>query len=96
MDIKTIFFLRGRRDHGIFQKVREFRFNNIPFLSGQPGLPMTLSARCNMFDDMLSSPIRRSIHSELPRPIFQIRPRMYVRRTIIYEIAAFCSPEEHA
>ena len=35
-------------------------------------------------------------HSELPRPIFQIRPRMYVRRTILYEIAAFCSPEEHA
>ena len=36
------------------------------------------------------------LHSELPRPIFQIRPRMYVRRTIMYEIAAFCSPEEHA
>ena len=36
------------------------------------------------------------IHSELPRPIFQIRPRMYVRHTIIYEIAVFCSPEEHA
>ena len=35
-------------------------------------------------------------HSELPRPIFQIRPRMYVRRTIMYEIVAFCSPEEHA
>ena len=35
-------------------------------------------------------------HLELPRPIFQIRPRMYVRRTIMYEIAAFCSPEEHA
>ena len=32
-------------------------------------------------------------HSELPRPIFQIRPRMYVR---MYEIAAFCSPEEYA
>ena len=35
-------------------------------------------------------------YSELPRPIFQIRPRMYVRRTIMYEIAAFFSPEEHA
>ena len=29
------------------------------------------------------------LHSELPRPIFQIRPRMYVRRTTMYEIAAF-------
>ena len=37
-----------------------------------------------------------SFHSELPRTIFQIRPRIYVRRTIMYEIAAFCSPEEHA
>ena len=38
----------------------------------------------------------RRLHSELPQPIFQIRPRMYIRRTIMYEIAAFCSPEEHA
>ena len=32
--------------------------------------------------------------SELPRPI-KIRPRMYVRRSIMYEKAAFCSPEEY-
>ena len=32
--------------------------------------------------------------SELPRPI-KIRPRMYVRRSIMYEKAAFCSPEEN-
>ena len=33
--------------------------------------------------------------SELPRPI-KIRPRMYVRRSIMYEKAAFCSPEENS
>ena len=32
--------------------------------------------------------------SELPWPI-KIRPRMYVRRSIMYEKAAFCSPEEY-
>ena len=32
---------------------------------------------------------------ELPRPI-RIRPRMYVRRSIMYEKAAFCSPEENS
>ena len=26
----------------------------------------------------------------------QIRPRMYVRRSIMYEKAAFCSPEENS
>ena len=31
-----------------------------------------------------------------PRPIPWIRPRMYVRCTIMYKIAAFCSPEERA
>ena len=34
------------------------------------------------------------ILSELPQPI-KIRPRMYVRRSIMYEKAAFCSPEEY-
>ena len=33
--------------------------------------------------------------SELPRPI-KIRPRMYVRCSIMYEKAAFCSPEENS
>ena len=33
--------------------------------------------------------------SELPRPI-KIRPRMYVRQSIMYEKAAFCSPEENS
>ena len=33
--------------------------------------------------------------SELPRPI-KIRPRMYVRRSIMYEKAAFCSPEQNS
>ena len=32
--------------------------------------------------------------SELPRPI-KIRPRMYVKHSIMYEKAAFCSPEEY-
>ena len=36
-----------------------------------------------------------SLQSELPRPI-KIRPRMYVRRSIMYEKAAFCSPEENS
>ena len=31
-----------------------------------------------------------------PRPIPWIRPRMYVRRSIMYEKAAFCSPEEYS
>ena len=33
--------------------------------------------------------------SELPRPI-KIRPRTYVRRSIMYEKAVFCSPEEYS
>ena len=33
--------------------------------------------------------------SELPRPI-KIRPLMYVRRSIMYEKAAFCSPEKNS
>ena len=33
--------------------------------------------------------------SKLPRPI-KIRPWMYVRRSIMYEKAAFCSPEEYS
>ena len=33
--------------------------------------------------------------SELPRPI-KIRHRMYVRRSIMYEKAAFCSSEENS
>ena len=33
--------------------------------------------------------------SELPRPI-KIRPRKYVSRSIMYEKAAFCSPEENS
>ena len=41
-------------------------------------------------------PVYKEKHSELPRPIFQIRPRMYVRRSIMYENATFCLPEEHA
>ena len=38
-----------------------------------------------------------NIHSqsELPRPI-KIRPQMYVRRSIMYEIATLRSPEVHA
>ena len=40
--------------------------------------------------------LRLSKHSELPRPILKIRPWMYEKRTIMYEIAKFCSPEEHA
>ena len=35
------------------------------------------------------------VQSELPRPI-KIRPRMYVRRSIMYEKAAFCSSEENS
>ena len=35
------------------------------------------------------------MQSEMPRPI-KIRPRMYVRRSIMYENAAFCSPEEYS
>ena len=34
-------------------------------------------------------------HSELPRPI-KVRPRIDVRRSIMYEKAAFCSPEEYS
>ena len=41
------------------------------------------------------SPSPRRRQSELPRPI-KIRPRMYVRRSIVYEKAAFCSPEENS
>ena len=33
--------------------------------------------------------------SELPRPI-KIRTRMYERRSIMYEKATFCSPEENS
>ena len=31
-----------------------------------------------------------------PQPIPWIRPRMYVRRSIMYEKAVFCSPEENS
>ena len=37
---------------------------------------------------MKNSAILGFEHSELPRPIFQIRPRMYVRRTIQWERVA--------
>ena len=42
-----------------------------------------------------STSAEHSMQSELPRPI-KIRPRMYVRRSIMYEKAAFCSPEENS
>ena len=35
------------------------------------------------------------VQSELPRPV-KIRPRMYVRLSIMYEKAAICSPEEYS
>ena len=35
------------------------------------------------------------VQKELPRPI-KIRPWMYVRCSIMYEKAAFCSPEEYS
>ena len=44
---------------------------------------------------MFAIPFHEYSQSELPRPI-KIRPRMYVRRSIMYEKAAFCSPEENS
>ena len=58
----------------------------------------------NTFDAFLRTQNRKMLwqalenqlgQSELPRPI-KIRLRMYVRRSIMYEKAAFCSPEEYS
>ena len=43
---------------------------------------------------MEMQPSHELLQSELPRPS-KIRSRMYVRRSIMYENAEFCSPEEY-
>ena len=67
-----------------------------PILTGRIRMLDVLASFGQKMSAIFSRTIWPKAHSELPRPIFQIRPRMYVRRTIMYEIAAFCSPEEHA
>ena len=42
-----------------------------------------------------SNPRPPEYQSELPRPI-KIKPRMYVKRSIMYENVALCSPEEYS
>ena len=79
----------------VADSVKEMSLGNVYF--GQNfDRPFQIESESELFTGDTSE--RQSFsrtHSELPRPIFQIRPRMYVRHTI-YEIAAFCSPEEHA